>query len=111
MREKVLAIAKFKAISNLTDETTHVLYSCTVIKSPSESIVLMNSIQGKDFQSFQQMYVYVHNLIVNNNFKLSCFTEFNARLYSIYWCNLDNTLPPYTSYLSRRFWGALHKLA
>lgn len=111
MLEEVIAIAKFKAVSNLTDETTHLLYSCTAINSSSESVVLLNTIQGKEFQSFQQMYVYAHNLIVNNGYKLSCFTEFNARLYSIYWCNLDNTLPPYASYLSHRFWGKLHKLA
>lgn len=110
MREEVIAIAKYKHSDELTSEIRYTLYSCTVAKQNGESVVIMKSISGKDFQTFHHMYIYLHNLIIDNNFKLTCLTEFNARVYSIYWCNINTTLPPFTSYLSHDFWVKLHKL-
>lgn len=79
----------------ICDYETKQLYNVSVLKRTGEKVCLISydkndTVQPYKYSTFKQMELTIFQLLKNNNYYVGYTSEFNSKLYNIYWIDLNN---------------------
>ena len=88
-KRKCNAIVTFK---HNEAKSRYLMLQLDIVTTNSHNITLYSNdgIDGLVFESLQEMYNYVLQIIHSNNFYCNNYISFNSKWYDISWINIDD---------------------